>query len=389
MTDTLFQPFAFANGLTLRNRVVMAPMTTWSANPDATISEQELAYYRARAQGVGLVLTGCTHVQPSGIGFTDEFAAYDDRFIPSLRALAQAAKSGGAPAVLQIFHAGNKAVPSLIPHGDVVSASSLVAPKGPFNDGQLASRALGHEEILTVIRDFGEATRRAIEAGFDGVELHGAHGFLIQNFLSPLFNQRTDSWGGTLENRMRFPLEVVREVRRVIAAHAQRPFLLGYRISPEEPSEGALRLGDALALADKLVEEGQIDYLHASLYDLLAGKPQHSGVEGESGKTTAEHFIERVAGKVPLLAAGQIRTPDQARRAIALGLPLVAVGKGLVMNAQWVELAQSGRDAEIDTALDVSDEAGDLQVPDQLWSAILATPGWFPVRDAAKDLAEA
>lgn len=386
MTDTLFQPFAFANGLTLRNRLVMAPMTTWSANPDETISEQELAYYRARAQGVGLVLTGCTHVQPSGIGFTDEFAAYDDRFIPSLRKLAQAAKSGGAPAVLQIFHAGNKAVPSLIPHGEVVSASSLAAPRGPFNDGKTPSRALSHEEILGVIRDFGAATRRAIEAGFDGVELHGAHGFLIQNFLSPLFNQRTDSWGGSLENRMRFPLEVVREVRRIIATHTKRPFLLGYRISPEEPGEGALHIGDALALVDRLVEEAQIDYLHASLYDLLTGKPQnHSG----DHKTTTERFIERVAGRLPLLAAGQIRTPEQARRAVALGLPLVAVGKGLVMNAQWVELAQSGRDAEIDSVLDLSNDPDDLQIPDKLWSAILATPGWFPALDKAEDLAQA
>lgn len=378
MSDSLFQPFTFSNGLTLRNRVVMAPMTTWSANPDATISEQELAYYRARAQGVGLVLTGCTHVQPSGIGFTDEFAAYDDRFIPSLRKLAQAAKSGGASAVLQIFHAGNKAVPSLIPDGELVSASSLAAPKGPFNDGKLASRALSHEEILAVIRDFGAATRRAIEAGFDGVELHGAHGFLIQNFLSPLFNQRTDTWGGSLENRMRFPLEVVREVRRVIDAHATRPFLLGYRISPEEPGEGALRIGEALALVDRLAQEGRIDYLHASLYDLLVGKPQGGG-----DQTTAQQFIDRVASRVPLLAAGQVRTPDEARRAMALGLPLVAVGKGLVMNPQWVELTQAGRDGEIDTALDLSGEAGDLQVPDKLWAAILATPGWFPVREEA------
>lgn len=389
MTDTLFQPFAFANGLTLRNRLVMAPMTTWSANTDETISDQELAYYRARSQGVGLVLTGCTHVQPSGIGFTDEFAAYDDRFIPSLRKLAQAAKSGGAPAVLQIFHAGNKAVPSLIPHGEVVSASSLSAPKGPFNDGKTPSRALSHEEILGVIRDFGAATRRAIEAGFDGVELHGAHGFLIQNFLSPLFNQRTDSWGGSLENRMRFPLEVVREVRRVIAAHAKHPFLLGYRISPEEPGEGALRIEDALALVDRLVEQAQIDYLHASLYDLLAGKPQNSNHGDKSDETTAERFIKRVAGRVPLLAAGQIRMPEQARRAMALGLPLVAVGKGLVMNTQWVELAQSGCDAEIDSVLDLSNEPDDLQIPDKLWSAILATPGWFPVRDKSEDLAQA
>ncbi|GAB7213171.1 hypothetical protein OS31_46840 [Dickeya oryzae] len=98
MTSTqsgLLQPFAFKNGMTLRNHVVMAPMTTWSANPDGTISDQEVAYYRARVNGVGMVVTGCTHVTPDGIGFTDEFAGYDDRFIPSLRRLAQAAKSGG------------------------------------------------------------------------------------------------------------------------------------------------------------------------------------------------------------------------------------------------------------------------------------------------------
>lgn len=383
MTDPLFQSFSFNNGLALRNRVVLAPMTTWSANEDQTISEQELAWYRARAQGVGLVLTGCTHVQASGIGFTNEFAAYDDRFIPSLRKLAAAAKSGGALAVLQIFHAGNKAVPSLIPDGDLVSASAMRAPKGPFNDGKLASRALTQEEILGVIRDFGAATRRAIEAGFDGVELHGAHGFLIQNFLSPLFNQRTDEWGGSLENRMRFPVEVVREARRVIAAHAKRPFLLGYRISPEEPGEGGLRIDDGLALVNTLIESGQIDYLHASLYDLLQGRPQAA----THGATMARQFVERVGNRVPFMAAGQIRTPEQARQALASGMPLVAVGRGLAMNPRWVELIQAGRDEEINMALDLSRAPGTLQVPDKLWAAIRNTPGWFPVQEQNATLA--
>ncbi|SUY94668.1 NADPH dehydrogenase [Comamonas testosteroni] len=213
MTDTLFQPFAFANGLTPRNRVVMAPMTTWSANPDGTISEQELAYYRPAYRAWAWCSRVAPMCSPAASASPMNSRPMTTASSPALRKLAQAAKSGGAPAVLQIFHAGNKAVPSLIPKGELVSASSLAAPKGPFNDGKLASRALSHEEILAVIRDFGEATRRAIEAGFDGVELHGAHGFLIQNFLSPLFNQRTDSWGGSLESRMRFPLEVVREVR--------------------------------------------------------------------------------------------------------------------------------------------------------------------------------
>ncbi|EEX41065.1 NADH-dependent flavin oxidoreductase [Vibrio furnissii] len=376
MKDPLFQPFTFKNGVTLRNRVVMAPMTTWSSNADETISDEELRYYRARAQGVGLLLTGCSHVQPSGIGFTDEFAAYDDRFIPSLTKLADAAKSGGAVAVLQLFHAGNKAVPDLIPNGELVSASAMAAPKGPFNDGKLASRELTEAEIFELIHDFGQATRRAIEAGFDGIELHGAHGFLIQNFLSPLFNQRQDQWGGSLENRMRFPLEVVREVRRVIDEHASRPFLLGYRISPEEPGEGALRIDDALALAETLAQEGDIDYLHTSLYNILAGQSQ----DDTSGQTTAQRFIERVADRLPLMAAGEVRTPNQARHVLETGMPLVVVGRSLVMNPTWVEMAQDGRDQEIRAALDLSHSADDLQVPTKLWNIIKSTPGWFPVQ---------
>ncbi|WHR53859.1 NADH-dependent flavin oxidoreductase [Vibrio furnissii] len=376
MKDPLFQPFTFKNGVTLRNRVVMAPMTTWSSNADETISDEELRYYRARAQGVGLMLTGCSHVQPSGIGFTDEFAAYDDRFIPSLTKLADAAKSGGAVAVLQLFHAGNKAVHDLIPNGELVSASAMAAPKGPFNDGKLASRELTEAEIFELIHDFGQATRRAIEAGFDGIELHGAHGFLIQNFLSPLFNQRQDQWGGSLENRMRFPLEVVREVRRVIDEHASRPFLLGYRISPEEPGEGALRIDDALALAEALAQAGDIDYLHTSLYNILAGQSQ----DDTSGKTTAQRFIDRVADRVPLMAAGEVRTPNQARHVLETGMPLVVVGRSLVMNPTWVEMAQDGRDQEIRAALDLSHSADDLQVPTKLWNIIKATPGWFPVQ---------
>lgn len=376
MKDPLFQPFTFKNGVTLRNRVVMAPMTTWSSNADETISDEELLYYRARAQGVGLLLTGCSHVQPSGIGFTDEFAAYDDRFIPSLTKLADAAKSGGAVAVLQLFHAGNKAVPDLIPNGELVSASAMAAPKGPFNDGKLASRELTEAEIFELIHDFGQATRRAIEAGFDGIELHGAHGFLIQNFLSPLFNQRQDQWGGSLENRMRFPLEVVREVRRVIDEHASRPFLLGYRISPEEPGEGALRIDDALALTETLAQEGDIDYLHTSLYNILAGQSQ----DDTSGQTTAQRFIDRVADRVPLMAAGEVRTPNQARHVLETGMPLVVVGRSLVMNPTWVEMAQDGRDQEIRAALDLSHSADDLQVPTKLWNIIKSTPGWFPVQ---------
>lgn len=235
---SLFSPFMLTEKIKLRNRIVMAPMTTWSANPDGTISEQELEFYKRRSQNVGLVITGCTYVTPSGIGFTHEFAAYDDRFINSLEKLAAAAKSGGAPAILQIFHAGNKAIPELVPNYDVISASASSVKSGDFMKRVVQSREMTENEIQETIRAFGDVTKRAIKAGFDGVELHGAHGFLLQNFFSPLFNQRNDRWGGDLEGRMRFPLAVLQEVKNVVYEYATKPFAIGYRISPEESVTG-------------------------------------------------------------------------------------------------------------------------------------------------------
>lgn len=374
----LFEPFAFARGISLRNRVVMAPMTTWAGNADGTVSDEEVAYYRRRVNGVGLVITGCTHVLPNGIGFTDEFASYYDSFIPSLRRLAEAAKSGGAPAVLQIFHAGNKAVPELVPGGDVVSASAVTTEAGPFAPA-LTPRALTHDEIFDVIRAFGDATQRAIEAGFDGIELHGAHGFLIQNFFSPKFNQRTDAWGGSLENRLRFPLAVVQEVKRVIDTHAKRPFLLGYRLSADEPDEGGLRIHDTLILVDRLVDSG-CDYIHVSLRSVHETEPVYGVGENRKGeKTIAELVVERVAGRLPVIAAGQIRTPGQAVKAIELGLSLVAIGQGLVMNPYWVELAKSDLDAKIDIALSPS-KVPHIAIPHKLWKVIVAMTGWFQLQ---------
>jgi 2,4-dienoyl-CoA reductase-like NADH-dependent reductase (Old Yellow Enzyme family) len=266
----------------------MAPMTTWASNEDGTVSDDEVKYYRRRVKGVGLVITGCTRVTPNGQGFTDEFAAYDDKFIPSLRKLANDAKSGGAPAILQIFHAGNKAVPELIPNGDVVSASAVKTEATLFAPSVLP-RELSHDEIMEVIHAFGETTRRAIEAGFDGVELHGAHGFLIQNFFSPATNQRTDQWGGSLENRLRFPLAIIEEVKKVIRDYASKPFIFGYRFSPEE--QGGYGMEDTYELIDRLIEQ-DLDYIHASLDD-VSSKPKNSQDE----KTRLELIIERANGK--------------------------------------------------------------------------------------------
>jgi 2,4-dienoyl-CoA reductase-like NADH-dependent reductase (Old Yellow Enzyme family) len=173
---------------------------------------------------------------------------------------------------------------------------------------------------------------------------------------------------------MRFPLAVVQEVKRVIEAHATRPFLFGYRISPDEPDEGGLRIDDTHVLVDRLIDSG-IDYIHASLTSLLEAKP----IGGAGEKTTAELIVERAGGRLPVIATGQIRKPDQAAKAIELGLSLVAVGQGLVMNPNWVELAKSDFDERIDTALSTS-KVPHIAIRGKLWTVIEATTGWFELQ---------
>ncbi|EJL6139413.1 NADH-dependent flavin oxidoreductase [Escherichia coli] len=374
---SLFSPFMLTEKIKLRNRIVMAPMTTWSANPDGTISEQELEFYKRRSQNVGLVITGCTYVTPSGIGFTHEFAAYDDRFINSLEKLAAAAQSGGAPAILQIFHAGNKAIPELVPNNDVISASASSVKSGDFMKRVVQSREMTENEIQETIRAFGDVTKRAIKAGFDGIELHGAHGFLLQNFFSPLFNQRNDRWGGDLEGHMRFPLAVLQEVKNVVYEYATKPFAIGYRISPEESATGGLRIEDTYKLLDRLISSG-ISYIHTSLVSINDSYP----VESPNGPRTIELILNHIAGRVPVIAAGKIRTPSQAQEAISTGLPLVAIGKGLVINPEWVTLAESGRGHEIQTTLNPQ-LVPELTIPDKLWDQIQTSKGtgWFPLMD--------
>lgn len=322
----LNKPFTLNNQVTLQNRIVMSPMTTWSSNDDQTVSDAEIKYYQARSKNAGMVITGSSHVQENGVGFTNELGAFEDRFIPGLTKLATAIKAEGAKAILQLNHAGNKALPHLITNHDVVSASEVSTTATAFAPAQ-TPRALKENEILNVIAAFGNATKRAIEAGFDGIEIHGAHGFLIQNFLSPHYNQRTDSWGGTLDNRLRFALAVVNEVKKVVKKYGTQEFIIGYRVSLEEHEENGLSLVDTSELIENLIAK-QISYIHLSLNNAL------TDYEHNSRNTTP--LIQRIAKlinhRVPLIAAGSFNSFKAMEKGILNGLDLIAVGHALVAN---------------------------------------------------------
>ncbi len=254
------EAYRFSNGLELKNRIVMAPMTTMSSFHDGHVTTDEVNYYHRRGGGPGMIITAVANVSEDGKGFEGEFSATDDRFIPDLTKIATAIKQDGTKAVLQIFHAGRMSNSRVLRGKQTVSASAIAAER----PGAETPRALTEPEIEQIIEEFGEATLRAIKAGFDGVEIHGANTYLIQQFFSPHSNRRTDQWGGSFENRLRFPLAVVKKVQEVIKEHGSKTFLLGYRVSPEEFETPGIRLEGTFALIEKL-KQAKIDYLNLSI----------------------------------------------------------------------------------------------------------------------------
>ncbi|WP_079505576.1 NADH-dependent flavin oxidoreductase [Mesobacillus jeotgali] len=364
----LFDSFSFPNGVSLKNRLIMAPMTNFSSKDDGTVTDAEVKYYARRSKGVSMVVTACTFVTRNGKGFHGEFGADSDELIPSLKKLASAIKAEGAKAVLQIFHGGRECPPEQVPDGDIVSASNVQSERNSAK----APRELTGQEVEEIIAAFGETTRRAIEAGFDGVEIHGANGYLIQQFFSPHSNRREDKWGGSLEKRMAFPLAVVDEVKRITAEHAREPFIVGYRFSPEEPEEPGITMADTLELIDALAEK-ELDYLHVSLNDFWS-KPRR-GIEDNRSRIEIIH--ERVGGKVPVIGVGSLYSAEDVIKAFGTGVPLLALGRELIIDPDWVEKVENGRENDIETKLDTAAQAR-LVVPDPLWQAIVNTPGWFP-----------
>lgn len=365
----LFEGLKLKDGIELKNRVVMAPMTNYSSNEDGTVSDEEVSYYVRRSNGAGLVVTACTYVSANGKGFPGEFAGDSDEMTPSLRRLAEAIQGQGAKAVLQIFHGGRSCPPELVPGGDVVSASAVASEEQP----SLLPRSLSDSEVEAIVRDFGETTRRAIEAGYDGVELHGANGYLIQQFFSPHSNRREDRWGGSVDQRMAFPLAVVQEVKRVVSEYAKAPFLVGYRFSPEESTTPGISMDDTLKLVDKLADQG-LDYLHVSLMDYKS-KPR---MGADESRTRLEWIVDTVRDRVPVIGVGSVHTPDEAVEVLQTGAALVALGRELIIEPDWVSKVAEGRESEIMTTLCRNDQER-LVVPDQLWHYIMIRTGWFPV----------
>lgn len=354
MTYQFMQPYTFKNGVTLKNRMVMSPTTTMSSFYDGHVTNDEIKFYDVRAGGPGMIIGEVANVIASGKGFEGELSIADDGDIDGLSRLANAMKRGGTKAILQIFHAGRKSNDSILRGEQPVSASAV---KAVFPPDSQTPRELTAAEIDEIIVAFGEATRRAIAAGFDGVELHGANTYLLQQFFSPNSNRRTDKWGGDREARMGFAKAVIASVQQAIDTYADRPFLLGYRISPEEIETPGIRLADSLAFVDMLGDSA-VDYVHTSM-----GSAHRTSLNDKTDhEPILKQLVQQLAGRKPLIGVGSVEKPTDAEAGLTMGADLVAMGREFIREPQWVEKVVDGDEASIRYQISPS-ELDELAIP--------------------------
>ena len=361
----LFQPLTLNNGVTVKNRLVVAPMTHFGSQADGLISDQERTFLSNRAGDMGMFITAATLVQKDGKAFHGQPEATGEHCLDSLKETAQILQQQGAKAILQIHHGGSKAIDDLLDGLDKISASA--------SETEHAREATA-EEVEVLIASYAQAADLALRAGFDGVEIHGANGYLIQQFYSAQSNRRSDQWGGSLENRMRFPLAVVDAVAAVREKHQRNDFIIGYRFSPEEAGEDGLTMTETGALIDALVQK-PLQYLHVSLWEF--DKKIRRG--GDTAQTRMQFIHDRINGKLPLIGVGNLFTADQILAAYETGwAEFIALGKTVMLNPHIATQILEGREAEIETQLDTT-RADHYGFPDTLWKlAASGTQSWLP-----------
>ena len=354
------EPYTFKNGVKIKNRVVIPPMTEASAFEEGSVTRDELRYFSLHSGGVGMFISPVANVSEDGKCFEGELSVDDDLFLPGLKKMALAMKQNGTKAILQIFDAGRMSNSKILRGTKPVSASAVAA----LRPGAETPRELTDAEINQIITDFGEATRRAIQAGFDGIELHGANTYLLQQFFSPHSNRRTDKWGGSVDKRMTFALEVIKSVQVAVEKYADRPFIVGYRISPEEIENPGIRMADTLHFIDVLADQ-PIDYLHVSM-----GYAWRTSLNDKADKEPLILKIQKqVNGRLPLISVGSVEKPEDAEKVMDAGIDFVALGRESLREPKWVQKVETDDEESIRYTISTRD-LDELGITPSMWNFV-------------------
>lgn len=317
----LFNPLTLKRGPPLKNRILLAPLTNWQCHEDGTVSDHEVQWLtRCAAGGFSMVMTCAANVQSCGKAFPGQMGIYDDKHLPGLRRVAEAIKKHGALSSVQLHHGGLRVDSRLAGEG---------APVGPSDIPEMGVRGLSLAEVEALIGDFVAAAQRAESAGFDGVEVHAAFGWILMQFMSPLFNRRTDKYGGALENRSRLLFDVIRGIR----AACRQDFQIGLRISMERYG---MSLVEMQQIAARALREEEIDYLDLALWDYT----KVSQEEPFTGRTLLSVFTELPRSAVRLGASGKIMSVQQGLDVLEAGCDFVMLGKAVIIDTEFPHKAR-------------------------------------------------
>ncbi|MGQ9674787.1 MAG: oxidoreductase [Chloroflexota bacterium] len=338
----LFEPISI-RGLQLKNRYVMPPMVTNYAEADGAVTQRLIDYHVARARGgVGLIIVEASYIRPDGRGFVNEVGIHKDDLIPGLKRLVDEVHNAGAKIAIQIFHAGRQ-TSSLVTGIQPIAPSAVCCPVI-----QEIPREVSIQDIRQLQDDFAAAARRAKQAGFDAVEVHGAHGYLIAQFLSPFTNRRLDEYGGSLNGRARFAIEVVRKVRDTVGPE----FPILFRISGAEYVEGGLTLTQTRAITPMLIEAG-VDAMDVSAGNYAtAGGIIIAPMEVEQAVLAPLSRGIKEVSSVPVIVADRVHDPFIAEQVLELGqADMIAIGRALLTDPDLPNKAQRGEFDEILTCI--------------------------------------
>ena len=307
------------NGLVIPNRSVLAAMTNKQSHADGTLSHEEMRFLERRAEGgFGLITTAASHVQESGQGWVGEFGVWGDHHLPGLTLLATQLKQHASKSFVQIFHGGMRAPSSIT--GQQASSASV----NFISESEGSSRSLSTSEVEETISCFIKAAQRCEAAGFDGVELHGAHGYLIAQFLGSNTNRRGDAFGGDVEQRCTFLLHIIRGIREVV----NDEFAIMVRLSPVSDEIG-ITMDDTKQVIELLIKE-KIDALHISCWDVFEKQ--------ENNQTITKELCSIYSKSIPIVSTGSVWSAEDAQFVLDQGAQAVGVARVALPHPDWASL---------------------------------------------------
>jgi len=341
----MFEPIKFGT-VTSKNRVVMAPLVTNFATPDNEVTDRQITYYAERAKGgVGTIVIEASVINQTVLAFKRQVGVYDDRLLPGLKQLSHVIQAAGAKSIIQLHHAGPKIKSEI--GLEPVSVSAVQVREGSM------PRQLSIRELYEIRRDFVAAAHRAKKAGFDGIELHAAHFYLLSAFISPYTNKRIDEYGGNIQNRARLTREIILDIKEELGAN----YPIWVRINGYETLDPGVRIEDSQQVAAIFAEAGA-DVIHVSAYTLPVKRKKETDSNlparvGLSKDVPPGPYLDYAKAikeviNIPVVAVGKLDDPSLAASALYDGkCDLVALGRQFLCDPYWVVKVQEGREEEI------------------------------------------